>query len=113
MESSTMTEATVLTQDPRPTRRKAFEIRQAEHARRFALRERVAAIIKQEIGPLAIDVREQQSPVHILVLGANGLPHIRLVLDGCGVHDSDEDEQFNVEDAEPPAGVHHDRRSRS
>jgi hypothetical protein len=90
-----------------------FENKQAEHVRRFALREKVAAIIKEEIAPLAIGAREQQSPVHIQVFGANGLPDIRLVLDGCGVRDADEDEQFNVEDAEPPAGVHPDRRSRS
>jgi hypothetical protein len=92
MESLTMTETTVPTQDPRPTRRKTFENRQAEHARRFALREKVVAIIKREIGPLAIGARELQSPIHIRVLGANGLPDIRLVLDGCGVHDADEDE---------------------
>ena len=60
-----MTEATVPTQEPRPTRREIFENKQAEHARRFALREKVAAIIKREIAPLAIDAREQQSPVHI------------------------------------------------
>ena len=87
-----MTEATVPTQEPRPTRREIFENKQAEHARRFALREKVAAIIKQEIGPLAIDAREQQSGVHIRIFGANGLPDIRLVLDGCGVRDADEDE---------------------
>jgi hypothetical protein len=87
-----MTEKTVPTQEPRPTRRETFENKQAEHARRFALREKVAAIIKQEIAPLAIDAREQQSPVHIQVYGANGLPDIRLTLDGCGVRDADEDE---------------------
>ena len=87
-----MTEATVPTQEPRPTRREIFENKQAEHARRFALREKVAAIIKREIAPLAIDAREHQSGVDILVLGANGLPNIRLTLDGCGVRDADEDE---------------------
>ena len=87
-----MTDTTVPTQDPQPTRREVFENTQAEHARRFALREKVAAIIKQEIAPLAIEAREQQSPVHIQVFGANGLPDIRLVLDGCGVRDADEDE---------------------
>jgi hypothetical protein len=69
-----------------------FENKQAEHARRFALREKVAAIIKQEIAPLAIDAREQQSPVRIRVFGVNGLPDICLTLDGCGVHDANEDE---------------------
>ena len=92
MESLTMTDTTVPIQDPRPRRREIFENKQAEHARRFALREKVAAIIKQEIAPLAIDAREQQSPVHIQVFGANGLPDIRLTLDGCGVRDADEDE---------------------
>ena len=87
-----MTETTVPTQELRPTRGETFENKQAEHARRFALREKVAAIIKQEIAPLAIDAREQQSPVHIQVFGANGLPDIRLTLDGCGVRDADEDE---------------------
>ena len=87
-----MTKMTVPTQNPRPSRREVFENKQAEHARRFALREKVAAIIKREIAPLAIDAREQQSGVEILVLGANGLPDIRLTLDGCGVRDADEDE---------------------
>ena len=87
-----MTEATVPTQEPRPTRREIFENKQAEHARRFELREKVAATIKQEIAPLAIDAREHQSGVDILVLGANGLPNIRLTLDGCGVRDADKDE---------------------
>jgi hypothetical protein len=86
-----MTETTVPTQNPRPTRREIFENKQAEHARRFALREEVAATIKREIAPLAVDAREQQSPVHIHVLGANGPPDIRLVLDGCGAHDADEE----------------------
>ena len=79
-----MTKMTVPTQNPRPSRREVFENKQAEHARRFELREKVAATIKQEIAPLAIDAREQQSGVDILVLGANGLPDIRLTLDGCG-----------------------------
>jgi hypothetical protein len=87
-----MAETTVPIQESRPTRREVFENRQAEHARRFELREKVAAIIKREIAPLAIDAREQQSPVYIQVLGANGLPDIRLTLDGCGVHDANEDE---------------------
>jgi hypothetical protein len=89
-ESLTMAETTVPTQVSPPTRREMFEDKQAEHKRRFELREKVAAIIKQEIAPLAIDARELQSPVHIQVFGANGLPDIRLVLDGCGVHDADE-----------------------
>ena len=84
MESLTMTDTTVPIQDPRPRRREIFENKQAEHARRFELREKVAATIKQEIAPLAIDAREHQSGVDILVLGANGLPNIRLTLDGCG-----------------------------
>ena len=87
-----MAETTVPIQESRPTRREVFENRQAEHARRFELREKVAATIKQEIAPLAIDAREHQSGVDILVLGANGLPNIRLTLDGCGVRDADEDE---------------------
>jgi hypothetical protein len=52
-----MTKMTVPTQNPRPSRREVFENKQAEHARRFALREKVAAIIKREIAPLAIDDR--------------------------------------------------------
>jgi hypothetical protein len=92
MDSLTMTDTTVPIQDPRPSRREIFENKQAEHARRFELREKVAATIKQEIAPLAIDAREQQSCVDILVLGANGLPDIRLTLDGCGVRDADKDE---------------------
>jgi hypothetical protein len=108
-----MTETTVPPQDPRPTRREVFENKQAEHARRFALREKVARAIADAIAPLAIDAREQQSPVHIQVFGANGLPDIRLTLDGCGVHDANEDEQFHAEDGELSAGVHHDGRSRS
>jgi hypothetical protein len=108
-----MAATTLPIQEPRPTRREIFENRQAEHARRFELREKVAAIIKQEIGPLAIDAREQQSGVHIRIFGANGLPDIDLVLDGCGVHDAGEDEQFDVEEAELPAGEHDDGRSRS
>ena len=86
-----MTETTVPTQNPRPTRREIFENKQAEHARRFELREKVAAIIKQEIAPLAIDARELQSGVDIRVLGANGLPDIRLTLDGCDVRDTNDE----------------------
>jgi hypothetical protein len=73
----------------------------------------MSAIIKREIGPLAIDAREQQSGVRIRIFGANGLPDIDLVLDGCGVHDTCEGEQFHVEETELPAEVDDDGRSRS
>jgi hypothetical protein len=90
MESSMMTKTTDPTQDLRLTRREVFESKQAEHKRRFELREKMAAIIKREAAPLAIDARELESSTHIYILGTNGLPDIRLVLDGCGVHDADE-----------------------
>jgi hypothetical protein len=78
--------------DPSQDRRDRFAQKQAEDARLFELREKVATAITNTVAPLAIDAREAQSAVHIQVRGDVTLPDIRLELDGCGVRDADDQE---------------------
>jgi len=87
-------EETVPTQSPRQSQREKFTKKQTKEALGFELLERVAAAITDAVALLAVNVREQQSTVHIQVHGGVGLPEIRLELDGCGIRDADEVEQF-------------------
>ena len=90
-------EETMPTQAPRQSRREKFTKRQTEETLSFQLLEKVATTISDAVAPLAVDAREQQSTVHIQVRGGVGLSEIRLELDGCGIHDADEVEQFEAE----------------
>jgi hypothetical protein len=96
-EHTMIKEETMPTQAPRQSRREKFTKKQTEETLRFELLEKVATTITDAVAPLAVDAREQQSTIHIHVHGGVGLTKIRLELDGCGIHDADDVEQFEGE----------------